>query len=300
MKRLTCKEAVYSFSPNHPPALTIDPGEHVKFETMDCFSGQITEETHLVTGIDFNHVNPATGPVFIQGAEPGDALKVSISDLTVDHQGVVATLPKIGVLIHTVDQLKTRIVPIKDNVAHFDQHIKFPINPMIGVIGVAPKEGDIPCGNPGDHGGNMDNHLITANTTLYFPVNVPGALFGLGDLHASMGDGEICGTGIEIGGTVTAEFNVIKNATLKRPLLETTDKWYTIASAEDLDTAIRLGCEDMQKHLVDNWDLTLVDAYLLLSAIGDVEICQSAKPSPLPVVVRVGMPKLENKPNLIG
>ena len=285
---------VYSFSPNNEPVETVKKGETLKFKTLDCFSNQIKSEEQLITTIDFDHVNPATGPVYVEGAEPGDVLVVDILDITISDQGVTTTLPEIGPLFDKV-KTRTKIIPIKDGKAIFND-IEFPVNTMIGVIGVAPKEESIPCGHWGFHGGNMDNKRIIKGTRLYFPVNVPGALFQLGDLHATMGDGEICGTSIEIAGEVTVKLDVIKQFPTERPILETEDKWYTIANAVEYADALKLASEDMQKLIVKayGWDAT--DAFLYMSIQGDIEICQGCKPSPGDMVVRFGVPKIDGKP----
>lgn len=285
---------VYAFSPDNEPVERVNRGETLKFKTLDCFSNQIKSEEQLITAIDFNHVNPATGPVYMEGAEPGDVLVVDILDITIADQGVTTTLPEIGPLFDKVET-RTKIIPIKDGKAIFND-IEFPVNTMIGVIGVAPKKGSIPCGHWGFHGGNMDNKRIVKDTKLYFPVNVPGALFQLGDLHATMGDGEICGTGIEIAGEVTVKLDVIKQFPTERPILETEDKWYTIANAVEYADALKLATEDMQKLIVNayGWDAT--DAFLYMSVQGDIEICQGCKPSPGDMVVRFGIPKIKNKP----
>ena len=114
-----------------------------------------------------------------------------------------------------------------------------------------------------------------------------------------MGDGEICGTGIESAGTVTVKLDLVKGKTIWRPVVETSDKWYTVASDKDLSIAIRKACEDMQELLVKAWGMSRVDAFLFLSAIGDVEICQAAQPAPINAVVRVAIPKINGKPTLV-
>lgn len=287
---------VYSFSAEHEPAIKVDIGETVTLKTLDCFTNQITSEEQLITSVDWTQVNPATGPVYINGAEPGDILVVDILNIEVEDQGVTCSLPGIGPLHDKVEN-RTRIIPIKDGKATFND-LEFPITPMIGVIGVAPKEGAVECGRPGDHGGNLDNNLIMAGARLYFPVHHEGALFQCGDLHATMGDGEIIGTGIEIAGKVKVTFDLIKQVPKERPMMETADKFYTIAAAMDFDTALKLATEDMQQLIVDayGWDAT--DAGLYMSIQGDVEVCQTCKPSDLELVVRFGVPKREDKPLL--
>jgi amidase len=300
MHYLNRELSAFDFSKDNSPVLTINSGEKVTFQTYDCFSNQIQSESDLVTSVDFSKVNPATGPVYVDGAQPGDVLKVEIGKITVREWGVISTLPEMGVLWHRAET-KTKIVPVVDSsVAHFNERIHFPVNPMIGVIGVAPAGEAVPCGLPGDHGGNIDNHVITKGSIVYLPVFVEGALFGLGDVHASMGDGEIGGTGIEIAGEVETTITILKGKTIPRPFVETEDSWYTVASHEETQRAIQIACEDMQDLLVEKWDLTPTDAYLLMSVAGDVQMCQCCKPSPIDVISRFRIPKLENLPRLIG
>lgn len=289
---------VYHFSPDNLPVETVEKGAVITLKTLDCFSNQIQSSEQLVTSIDFNHVNPATGPVYVNGAEAGDVLVVDIIKIQVADHGVTSTLPEIGPLIEFAGGPRTKIIPIKNGKAVFND-VEFPINPMIGVIGVAPKEGSVPCGLPGSHGGNMDCNKIVEGSRLYFPVRTNGALFQLGDLHATMGDGEICGTGIEIAGEVTVKLDLIKNSALDWPVLETGDKWYSIASDEKFETALKYAGRSMQKLVSSayGWDET--DAYLYMSIQGDFEICQGCKPSTIDVVVRFGVPKLGSKPRLI-
>lgn len=294
MSQKVITEYVYAFSPDNKPVAKVSSGETLKFKTLDCFSNQIKSEDQLITTIDFNHVNPATGPVYVEDAEPGDVLVVDILDIEVENQGVTSTLPDLGPLFDKIET-RTKIIPIKDNKATFND-VTFPINTMIGVIGVAPKDESIPCGAWGFHGGNMDNNRIVKGSRLFFPVNVPGALFQLGDLHATMGDGEICGTGIEIAGEVTVKLDVIKQFDIARPVLETKDKWYTIANAEKYDDALRLVTSDMQELIMNTYGWDATDAYLYMSIQGDIEICQGVKPSPGDMVVRFGIPKIEEKP----
>jgi amidase len=288
------EKVVYSFSAENTPVEKVQKGATVVLRTMDCFSNQILSEDQLVTAIDFGHVNPATGPVFVEGAFPGDVLVVDILDIQVDSAGVTTTLPDNGPLFGNVET-RTKVIQIRDGKAIFND-ISWKINPMIGVIGVAPATGSVPCGYPGNHGGNMDNHLITKGTKLYFPVQVEGALFQCGDIHASMGDCELCGTGLEIPGVITVKLDVIKNFEMAWPLLETEDKWYAIASAPEYHEALKNVSLEMQSLITRayGWDKT--DAYLYLSIQGDVEICQACKPCLVDMILRLGIPKQPGKP----
>src|SRR5699024_8756353 len=142
-------------------------------------------------------------PIHINGAEKGDILKVKINKITLADQGVIATGPDLGVMGHKIEAFTSKIVPIENEQAIFNDKIKIPLNQMIGVIGVAPEGGPVPTGTPGAHGGNMDTQIITEGAEVYFPVFTDGALFALGDFHAAMGDGEVGGSGIEIPGHVS-------------------------------------------------------------------------------------------------
>jgi amidase len=287
---------VYAFDPNNKAVHQAKPGDTLVFKTMDCFSNKITSEDQLTTNFSYDHANPASGPVFVAGAEPGDILVAEINTIELEPQGVVTTIPETGPLFEFMEH-RTKVVPIKDGKAQFNG-LSLPIRPMIGVIGVAPAKEKVPCGFPGDHGGNLDCKLMEAGAKAYFPVRTPGALFQLGDLHAVMGDAELCGTGLEIAGTVTVTLRLIKNTPLDWPVLETQDKWYAMASDLDYTTALKAASRQIQLLLTKayNWDAT--DVYLFLSLWGDVELNQACQPCPVPMIVRVGVPKMPDKPLL--
>ena len=215
------EDKVYAFSKDNPPCYTARPGEVMVFKSLDCFSGRLTDETVTMRDMDFSYniTNPAAGPVYVEGAEVGDVLVVDIYDIQVADEGTIATDDHCGPLFEGTEY-RTKKIKIEDGMADFNG-VRFPINPMIGVIGTAPTGDDVIDGYVGTHGGNMDNHLITKGTRLYFPVRVPGALLQMGDVHAAMGDGELCGTGIEIAAEITVRVSVLKNFELHWPVLET-------------------------------------------------------------------------------
>lgn len=279
----------YSFSAQHAPVSKVACGQELIFKTLDCFSNKITCERDLTTHFDYDSANPATGPVYVEGCQPGDILVVDILDIRVNRQGVVTTLPGCGPLADT-QEIRTKVLTIEDGHALFND-LPIPIQPMVGVLGVAPAEGSVKCGFPGNHGGNMDCKLITKGARLYFPVQVAGALFALGDLHAVMGDGELCGTGLEIAGEVSVRFDVIHQQPLSWPVLETDDRWYAIACAQTYPEALKFASEQIQQLICQRYEWDLTDGYLYLSLQGDVEICQACKPCPVDLIVRVGVPK---------
>ncbi|MDA8353099.1 MAG: acetamidase/formamidase family protein [Firmicutes bacterium] len=285
--QLSCEKSIYSFSKNHAPIVRVTAPARVEIETYDCFTNQVTS-TETFTSLDWDRINPATGPIEVEDAEPGDILKVHIETIEWAEQGIMATGPKMGVMGHRLQKLSAKPIAIRDGKAIFNEQLHIPLNPMIGVIGVAPAEGEVPCGTPGSHGGNMDNKLITEGATLYFPVFVKGALFGLGDLHAAMGDGEVCVSGIEIPGKVTVQLDVIKGFSIPNPRLENADSFVTIASASTLDEAAKTAVEEMIDYLSQYIDLPLEELTMLMSATGQTEICQMVDPL---VTARFVVPK---------
>ena len=214
-------DQVLAFSKDNAPCATAQPGEVLLFKTQDCFAGRIPNEDVTMKDLNFSYgfTNPAAGPVYIEGAEPGDVLVVDIYDVQVADHGVIATDDHCGPLYQTTDY-RSKIIPIEDGMADFNG-VKFPIDPMIGVIGTAPDGEDVIDGFVGAHGGNLDNKLITKGTRMYFPVRVPGALLQMGDVHATMGDAELCGTGIEIAAEITVKVSLVKDFELNWPVLET-------------------------------------------------------------------------------
>ena len=288
MKLIRDDQVVYALSPKNPPVAVAEPGEEVIFETKDCFSNQIRTEKDLFASVGWATINPATGPLAVRGAEPGDVLVVDVLRIEVASQGVMVAVPGLGALGHLITESETKVVPIRDGKAIFNDVVALPIRPMIGVIGTAPEKEAVPCGTPGPHGGNMDTRLITEGARVYLPVFVPGANLCLGDLHAVMGDGEVVVCGVEIPGRVTVRVDVRKGRQLPSPMLETADAWYTIASAQDLDEAAQMALEHMLAFVRERTGLSLNHAGMLLSIAGHLEISQVVDPLK---TVRMRLPK---------
>ena len=293
---------VYTFSKDNAPCATARPGEVLLFKTQDCFSNRIPDEATTMADLDYEYgfANPAAGPVFVEGAEPGDVLVVDIFDVDVADEGTIATDDHCGPLFETTGY-RTKKIKIADGMADFNG-VRFPIDPMIGVIGTAPDGDDVIDGFVGAHGGNLDNKLITKGTRLYLPVRVPGALLQMGDVHAAMGDGELCGTGIEIPADITVRVRLVKGFELNWPVSETFGphgKWYVNASAPKYDEALKNAAKELQRLLmrVTGWDA--VETYMYMSVQSDVEISQGCEPCEVQVSLRMGTPKLTQFPSLI-
>lgn len=291
---------VYKFSKDNKPCETIEPGEVLLFKTLDCFSNKITSESVTMKDLDYGYdvANPAAGPVFVKGAEPGDVVVVDILDIQVADEGTISTDDHCGPLYETTGY-QTKKIKITDGFADFNG-VKFLIDPMIGVIGCAPSGEDIIDGYVGDHGGNMDNKKIKKGARLYFPVRVKGGLLQMGDVHATMGDAELCGTGIEIPAEILVKVNLIKDFKLNWPVLETHDKWYVNACAQEFNEALVNASKELQRLLMDITGWSAVETYMYMSVQSDVEINQACKPCSVPLILRFGTPKLPGFPPLVG
>jgi len=190
MMTIPVDRQVYALADEMEPAAREVPGERLVFEAQDALGGQVKTADDVLAELDFSRINPATGPVFVDGAEPGDTLVVRVVSIEPADSGAIVTGPGMGVLGDETERHATRILPVEDGAVVFDD-LRLPARPMIGVIGVAPSEGSHPTGTAHRHGGNMDTKEIVEGCTVYCPVAQPGALLALGDVHAVMGDGEV-------------------------------------------------------------------------------------------------------------
>ena len=290
--------SVYTFDKTNAPVCTADAGETLLFKPMDCFSNMLVSADMQLSALRSIPSNPAAGPVYINGAEPGDVLVVEILDIQVADEGTIRTSETCGPLADTIVP-RVKKVPIRDGYAEFNG-IRFPIDPMIGVIGTAPAGEGSRCFFPGSHGGNMDSSIIRKGAKVYFPVFVPGALLQMGDIHATMGDAELCGTGIEVPGEITVKTSLIKNFQLNMPVTETATHWWVNACAAEYDETLKLASEELSRLLMDvtGWDKT--DTYMYMSIRCDVQINQACKPCSAPMVLRFGAPKFHDDKPLIG
>lgn len=286
--QITRDNYFYAFSASLPPVARVKCGEEIFFETYDCFQGQIRSENDLVETLDWNRTNPATGPVFIEGAAPGSILRLTILDLKVDDRSVIVTIPGAGALGNRITTMETVVLRREGSELVFKDKIRLPLAPMIGVIGIAPARGSISNGVPGTHGGNMDCTLIAKGSRLYLTVQVEGGLLGLGDLHATMGDGEIVVDGAEVAGSVRLRPDIVPLPGLPTPFLENDEMVATIYSHADLNVAADGAILNMTSFLTKFAGLTINDAGMLMSATGSLRICQVVDPAK---TVRFEFPK---------
>jgi amidase len=295
--RVSRDDVIWAFGPHLEPVLEVHPGAVVTFETNDCFTGQIQSEDDLVTEIDFARVNSATGPVAVLGAEPGDSLVAEILDIRPGPRGFATLIPGIGQLIDKVRSPVTQVFEVEGDTIRMNDRVSFPARPMMGVIGVATGGDEIGNGWAGQHGGNLDNHLHGPGARVFLPVRQPGGMFAVGDMHASMGDGEVCFTGVEIGGEVTIRFDLLKGKQATWPVTELEDRWIAHGTAgPDFMEALDNACEEAARLLVDQWGFTMEEAFLFLSVACDANICQACRPQEFSTIARVAIPKIDATP----
>jgi amidase len=290
-------QVIWAFGPDLEPVLEVDPGTVVKLETQDCFSGQIQSEDDLVTEIDFARVNGATGPIGVRGAEPGDSLVVELLEVRPVERGFAALIPGIGSLIDRVEAPLTQVFEVEGDTIRMNDRISFPLRPMVGVIGVATDGEELTNGFAGRHGGNLDNHLHGPGATVYLPVRQPGGMLAIGDMHASMGDGEVCFTGVEIAGEVTLRVDVLKGKQGTWPVTELDGAWIAHGTAgPDFREALDAAVEEAARLLVDQWGFSMEEAFVFLSVACDANVCQACRPQEFSTIARVAIPKIAATP----
>jgi amidase len=268
----------YEFSTETPPVVTANPSDTIIYECVDAYCNQIRDEHTLFSAVDRKLGNPATGPVYVNGAEVGDVLKVSIMKIVPAATAVMTARPDTGLYGELIPEYRSKIIPIRDNKAYFAEDIVIGLKPMIGVIGTAPKS-PIPSTWPGEHGGNLDCKDLTVGSSIYLPVNVRGALLSMGDLHGVQGDGETVICALEMDGEITVTVEVLKQRTdIPTPFILTPTHYLTLAAAKTLDEAGKAAAFKMHKFLLSHTNLSIQEIAMLLSLQGNLRITQVVNP----------------------
>ena len=263
-----------AFSALHDPVLTVaaGAGDRITFETDDAAYAQMEQvrDLSLVTA----QLNPITGPLYVDGAEPGDALAVTIHDITLAEQGWSVFLPGAGALQHAMgEQMFVRRIPVRHQRAHLTDDLHCPVAPMIGCIGVAPDHTDASTVMPSyPTGGNMDLTDVGPGVTVYLPVQVPGALLYIGDIHAVMSRGESSFVAIEAAGRATVSVDVIKNRKLRAPHIDTGSDYICVGIDDPVQDSIQMAYESLFSVMVDDHGWSKEDAYVVMSALAHTEL----------------------------
>lgn len=269
------------------PVLTVEPGAELELETVDSGGGQLTERSTAadVALLDFSKVNPVTGPIRVEGAEPGDALEVEILDFDESGWGWTGIIPGFGLLADEFNEPFMNISRYDAKRVEFQPGIHLPTRPFPGTIGLALAEpGNHSVVPPRAQGGNLDVRDLTRGTKLWLPVAVPGALLSIGDTHAAQGDGEVCGTAVETAMTVRVRVNLVKGAGFSNPRYQVTaaaaneplPKGYyaTTGVAPDLLDATKDAIRAMIDHLGKEYGLEPQLAYALCSVAVNLRISE--------------------------
>ncbi len=280
----------YGWDNSLKPALTVSPGSVVTFDVPDASGGQFTPASKAgdIPGLDFSNVNPVTGPVAVEGAVPGDALKITLLGFELTDWGWTAIIPGFGLL---ADQFPDsfmhiwRFAPETGALAEFGPGGRVPIRPFPGTIGVAPAAPGLQeVINPRRVGGNMDTRDLTEGTILYLPVEVEGALLSIGDGHAAQGDGEVCGTAIESPFKLTVKLELEKGGAPPFPRFTTPgpvtrhidEKGYEVTTGvgPDLMASAKAAVSAMVDLISGRYSMIAPHAYMLCSVCADLRISE--------------------------
>jgi amidase len=270
----------YAFSRYVEPIARVQPGETVAIYTKDAFENQITRESDKPAEILGPYLNPQTGPIYIEGAEPGDTLAVHIVDIEPTRDWAVsAFIAYFGGLTSTKftrtlqEPIPERvwIYKLENGMLTHNARLSFPWRPFLGTMATAPDLEAISALTPYDQGGNMDVPDTKPGNTLYLPVRVPGAYFFTGDCHAGQGDGELCGVALEITAKATLRFELIKHKKLDWPRIESPEAYMAVGSARPMEDAARIAYGELIAWMVEmGWDQW--EAYQALTQIGGLTV----------------------------
>ena len=263
--RLAKEQRAFAFDASLPPALRIASGDTVTFETGDVAYERLSRG-ETVEAIKLENFNAVTGPVYVEGAAPGDALKVEVLDVQVRRAWSV-WLPQFGGLGAHTQATQVREIGLRDGRAWISETLSVPLRPMIGCMGVAPADGTASTFMPTyPFGGNMDLGELVAGSTIWLPVQVAGALLSMGDLHAAMGTAEPTWVGLEAAGQATLRINVETGLTLAFPRVRSGHETIVMGMGDSLASAQQQAIDAAYALLTDEWGLSAFDAYAYISA----------------------------------
>ena len=277
----------YALSGDDTFIASVEPNETFVVEcAINVNDGTIRKLGQQLTPADVTmpFVNGATGPIEVQGAKAGDMLRLDVVGMELDSLGFTSLWPGIGMFPDWVRRkefgIQTRVVEVRDGHVLWNEHVKLPVRPMIGVAGVAPLHGAVLTVDNGPHGGNLDVQEITSGNSVFFRVNKDGAHLFLGDCHAIQGDGEANGMGaIEIAATLTVKVSLAKAPErLNHPRIETPTHICTLGCARPLEDAMRIAFEEMINWMEDDWKIPAPEGYMLLGQVAEARCTQVVNP----------------------
>ncbi len=269
------KETTPYYDDNLKGVYTMKSGESIQFAAPDCWGNELDET--LTKGELYEkglEMNPCCGPVLVEGAEPGDTVKIVVENIEVDQAGHLAIYrPEFGVLASFLEKDETVTVPVKNYKAMLHGKFEIPVRPMLGVLAVTPPGEKKSTLLSGTYGGNMDCNLLVQGTVLYLPVQVSGAKIITGDVHALQGNGEVLAS-LEIPARITLKVELIKGRQEKWPVLETEDGWHVITSGLTSDEANTYAMQAMAEFLISRGKYSNKEWLTLMGLVGEANICK--------------------------
>jgi amidase len=292
VRRLTKEKLVWGFDKESPQAITISTGDVLVVETHDRFGGIDLTDFQESLHARKSQLDAITGPIYVEGSDPGSTLKVEILDLQLTgDRGVILVVPNLGGFGKRIEKAvaKQVVLDSRKGCAYFDDRFTIPLRPMVGRIGTAPAGESARGLTVGPHGGNMDNNDITKGSAVFLPVFVPGALLSMGDVHAAMGDGESALSGIECQADITIRCSVLRDFPITHPFVLTADgEAMATADGETLEEACEVALHNMALMMQRKLGLSYVEAAMLISVAGSLRICQIVNPR---VGVKLSLPR---------
>lgn len=263
----------FLFDSSLPPVATVQAGDEVEFETLDACCGEVRSVADLMWRRESGRPsNPLTGPVWVDGAEPGDTLTVEILQIDLAEDGFQLIGPQRAIVRDEIPEWTCYVFKVVDGIIHFPNGTSLPADPVLGSFGNAPL-GE-PTNRPNRWGGNQDVPQVRVGAKLYLPVEFTGALFSLGDVHACQGDGEVVGAP-EIGARVRVRFGLLKHRHSEWYMIEDADCWHTACTAENEHEAARLAALQNGEFIARSYGIELKDALILLTLIGKLHISRT-------------------------
>lgn len=274
MRKLGREHHIYVLEPGAAPAITIDSGEELMVETWDAFEG-VSDPVVL----DAKYLKgPATGPIYVNGAEPGDALKVEFLSITPKEGAAHMIMPGRGFLEEEFTEAYPTVITFEDGHALLPTGVRLPLNPSMGLVATTPTYPQNTASDSGPYGGDIDLKELVEGSTLYLPVFVPGGLLAMGDCHAVVGDGAVAGTGAECSSDTHVRVTVEKGMGIDSPRALTSDYFVVLSYGEELGPAMKQAVRGMVNFLVNEKGMAPYDAYTLLSMAGDVRVSRTFRP----------------------
>jgi len=275
MQRLKIGPLYYEYNRMHEPRLRVAPGEVFIVESEDAFSGQIRSDADRRDKVAMPFSNPQTGPIWVEGARPGDTLAIRIASIQPLLGSCVTRTSDPNQLAQWLGNdcpHGTHVCPIRDGAIHWSDRIEIPYAPMLGCIGTAPAWG-VPTTLPaGPHGGNMDIVEVCPGNTIYLPVFVEGALLYLGDAHAAMGQGELSASGLEMQAETTLSVDVVPQRAIAGPRIESADEIMTVVSGCPMERSMAQAFAQLILWMEAEYGWNRWRAYDLLTHVARVSI----------------------------